>query len=37
VEVSGELHAPTALPPEVERNIRWTWGCVDSGVGLDFL
>jgi hypothetical protein len=35
LEVSGQLHAPAALPPERAHGINFIGGCVDPRAGLD--
>jgi hypothetical protein len=35
MEVSGQLHAPTALPPERARGTHWVGGLVGPRAGLD--
>jgi hypothetical protein len=33
MEVSGHLHAPVALPAEVNESIHWTGGWIDLSAG----
>jgi len=37
MEVSGQLHASTALPPGMKAGVHWLGGCVHSRANLSVM